>query len=191
MDQAHEAGRTTWIEGALARYEGPLVSYAARLLGDAHRARDAAQETFLRLVAAERGEVDGHLGPWLFTVCRRHCVDVLRKETRMQAADTELLDRHVGHEADPAAVAESRDGTSRALGAVAALPPNQREVVELRFRHGLAYSEIARVTGLSATNVGFLLHVAMKTLRSRLGAPDGAVRGDVRGDDGARTGGDL
>jgi RNA polymerase sigma-70 factor (ECF subfamily) len=180
MDQRPEDGRSTWIEGALARYEGPLVSYASRLLGDPHRARDAAQETFLRLVSADRAEVDGHLGPWLFAVCRRHCVDVLRKETRMHAADTELLDRTVGQAEDPAIAAETSDQSSHALGAVAGLPPNQREVVELRFRHGLSYAEIARVTGHSATNVGFLLHVAMKTLRARLHAGDGDVRAGGR-----------
>lgn len=171
MDGTNQAERAPWIEGALARYEGPLVVYASRLLGDVHRGRDAAQETFLRLVAARRSEVEDHLGPWLFTVCRRHCLDVLRKETRMLAADTELLDRRSGREGDPAAIVETADQASSALGAVASLPANQREVVELRFRHGLAYAEIARVTGMTATNVGFLLHVAMKSLRTRLAAP--------------------
>lgn len=187
MDGTNQADCAAWIEGALARYEGPLVQYASRLLGDVHRGRDAAQETFLRLVAAQRAEVDGHLGPWLFTVCRRHCLDVLRKETRMIAADTELLDRRSGHEADPAAIVEAADLASNALGAVATLPANQREVVELRFRHGLAYAEIARVTGMTATNVGFLLHVAMKSLRARLAAPGTGT--DVG--TAARTGGAL
>ena len=171
-------GRAAWIEDALARHEGRLVDYAARRLGgDVHRARDAVQETFLRLCAARREEVDGHLQAWLYTVCRRLCVDVLRREDRMHPTETELLDATTGREADPAAAVETRDQASRALGVLAALPANQREVVELRFRHGLSYAEIAAVTGLSSTNVGFLLHVGLKSLRARLGVAAAANGG--------------
>lgn len=165
------ADHATWIERALAEHEAPLVEYATRrLAGDVHRARDAVQETFLRLVAARRDDVDGHLAAWLFTVCRRLCVDVLRKETRMQPAGTETLDARTGREPDPADTAATHDAARHALGAVSGLPANQREVVELRFRHGLSYAEIARVTGLTPTNVGFLLHVGLKALRARMGA---------------------
>ena len=178
MDAAAEPDRLAWIESALARYEGPLVDYAARRLGgDVHRARDAVQETFLRLVRtgpAQAAAMNGSLAPWLYTVCRRLCVDALRKEARMHPAETEMLDTVAGGAADPAAAAADRDQASRAFGAVAELPANQREVVELRFRHGLSYAEIARVTGLTSTNVGFLLHVGLKTLRSRLGSPAAA-----------------
>jgi RNA polymerase sigma-70 factor (ECF subfamily) len=88
----------------------------------------------------------------------------------MHATDTELLDARVGPAADPAETAGTHDQASRALGMLATLPANQREVVELRFRHGLSYAEIAAVTGLTSTNVGFLLHVGLKSLRARLGA---------------------
>ena len=172
MDGTDSPARNPWIEGALVTDEGPLVAYASRLLGDAHRARDAVQETFLRLVAARPDEVNGHLAPWLYTVCRRQCLDVLRKEDRMHVAEVETLDRRAGREADPAAAAQTSDHASHALAAVAALPPNQREVVELRFRHGLSYAEIARVTGLTATNVGFLLHVGLRALRARMKRDD-------------------
>lgn len=171
MDGTHEATRTAWIDRTLGRFERPLTNYAARLLGDPHRARDAVQETFLRLVAAGPGEaarLNGHLAPWLYTVCRRLCVDVLRKERRMNVAEAERLDLREGREADPAATAETRDHATRALAVLATLPANQREVVELRFRHQLSYAEIAGATGLTATNVGFLLHVGLKTLRARM-----------------------
>jgi RNA polymerase sigma-70 factor (ECF subfamily) len=48
------------------------------------------------------------------------------------------------------------------------LTPNQREVIRLKFQNDLSYKEIADVTGLSSTNVGFLLHVGLKKLRDLL-----------------------
>ena len=47
-----------WVRSAVARYEGPLTLYAARLLGDADRARDVVQDTFLKLCRQDdEGEI--------------------------------------------------------------------------------------------------------------------------------------
>ena len=48
------------------------------------------------------------------------------------------------------------------------LPPKQREVIRLKFQHDLSYKDISAVTGNSVTNVGFLLHTAIKRLRKLL-----------------------
>ena len=48
------------------------------------------------------------------------------------------------------------------------LPKNQREVVYLKFQCDLSYKEISEITKLSVTNVGFLIHTAIKTLRKEL-----------------------
>jgi len=41
-------------------------------------------------------------------------------------------------------------------------------VIRLRFQNSLRYREIDEVTGLTVTNVGFLIHRGLKTLRERL-----------------------
>ena len=48
---------------------------------------------------------------------------------------------------------------------LARLPENQQEVIRLKFQQGLSYKEISSVTGLSVTNVGFLIHTGLKRLR--------------------------
>ena len=45
------------------------------------------------------------------------------------------------------------------------LPETQQEVIRLKFQHGLSYKEISASTGLSVTNVGFILHTGIKRLR--------------------------
>ena len=59
----------SWVRDAVARFEGPLLLYAARLLRDAETARDVVQDTFLKLCGSEFASIDGHLAEWLFTVC--------------------------------------------------------------------------------------------------------------------------
>jgi len=48
------------------------------------------------------------------------------------------------------------------------LSPNQQEVVRLKFQDELSYKQISSVTGLTVSNVGFLLHTALRRLRSGL-----------------------
>ncbi len=48
------------------------------------------------------------------------------------------------------------------------LSPRQQEVLRLRLGAGLSYREIADVTGLSVSNVGFHLHEAVRNLRERI-----------------------
>lgn len=157
-----------WMRSVLERYEGPLVRYAARITGDLERGRDVAQETFLRLWR-RRDEVGAdHLRRWLFTVCRNRALDVRRKEGRQRRlGDASSL---AAAAAGPAAAAERHDLAALARRALAALPGKEREVIRLRLEEGLSYREIAAVTGLTVSNVGFLIHTGLKRIRRRLAA---------------------
>ena len=51
---------------------------------------------------------------------------------------------------------------------IAGLPERQQEILRLRLQEGLSYKQCAEVTGLSVTNVGYLLHQAVSTLRESM-----------------------
>ena len=157
-----------WVLEAVARHERPLTRYASRLLGDPERARDVVQDTFLRLCAHRREDVADRLAEWLFTVCRNRALDVLRKEGRMSRLGDDQVSTCPSPEPDPAAVAEGRDSAELVLRCLDRLPDNQREVIRLKFQDGFSYREISRISGHSISNVGFLIHTGLKTLRKRL-----------------------
>ena len=167
MQRYEPASRTQWLRNALSRFEGPLTRYAARLLGDIDRARDVVQDVFLRLWETDRGEVDDHLAQWLFTVCRNKALDVQRKERRMTSLTDEQM-RVRDSNTSSACAADSPAESSCVLVAVHALPDRQQELIRLKFQNGLSYKEIAGVMDLTVTNVGVLLHKAIKALRGRL-----------------------
>lgn len=156
------------MRGVLARFERPLVRYAFALTGDLERARDVVQDTFERLLTETRDLADDHLPRWLFTVCRNRAVDVTRKEAPVTALDSLEIDRRESARPGPAAVAERNALSSALLAALDRLPPGQREVVRLKFQNGLSYKEISEVTGHSVSNVGFLIHTAVTTIRKEL-----------------------
>lgn len=157
---------TGWICEALEKHEASLIRYAQSLTGDAEQARDAVQDTFLRLCQQDEAEVRGHLAAWLFTVCRNRVMDVQRKERRMSPLSELDLEMREATGPHPDAAAATADASGRVLDFLAGLPANQRDVVRLRFQAQMSYEEIAEVTALSVGNVGFLLHTAIKALRS-------------------------
>jgi RNA polymerase sigma factor (sigma-70 family) len=163
-----EPDLASWVRSAVASYQSPLLRYATSVCGDQERARDVVQETFLRLCRQRPADLDGCLGPWLYTVCRNQALDTRRKDGRMSTVSQSTLDARPDHGPDPAGTAEDRDQMSQVLAALAAMPPRQQEVLRLRFQGGLSYKEIASVTGHSVSNVGYLMHVGLRAMRSQL-----------------------
>ena len=155
-----------WIQEVVARYERPLCQYAFRMTGNFDHARDAVQDTFLKL-CREEIMADDRTAPWLFRVCRNRCIDVLRKEKPMET----LTDAHASAlpapGKSPAEETGLRESVSLLLRKLAQLPANQAEVIRLKFQHQMSYREIAQVTSLSESNVGYLIHVGIQTLRQQ------------------------
>jgi len=159
--------KSSWVADALEIHERPLIRYAKWLLGDLESARDVVQETFLRLCREDPAKLEGHLAPWLFTVCRNLALDARKKAARMTSIEDEeqfpvacdLDERH-----------DARQALARIHDTLEKLPANQREVVYLKFQCDLSYKEISEITALSVSNVGFLLHTAVRAIRSHLSA---------------------
>jgi RNA polymerase sigma factor (sigma-70 family) len=162
---------SAWIRAVLERQERPLTAYAARILGDVDRARDAVQETFLRLCNQDRDklqELQGRVDLWLFTVCRNLCSDQFRKEQAMTSLDEDNVRETPGQSAGPAETAQTKDSYSKVLANMESLPAKQQEVLRLKFQQGLSYKEISQITQDSLGNVGWLLHMGLKNLRERM-----------------------
>jgi len=158
------------LERIFAAHSAPLTRYAARLLHDPDRARDVVQDAFVRFMAQPAAEVAGHEVEWLYTVCRNRALDILRKENRMRRFEEGELERASTAEPRPGRALEATETQASVLQLIDRLPPNQQEVVRLKFQNGFSYKEIARITELSVTNVGFLIHTAVTRLRREFAA---------------------
>jgi RNA polymerase sigma factor (sigma-70 family) len=152
------------ITSALDRYERVLVSYAREITGELESARDAVQETFLRLSRQDVVALEPRLRPWLFLVCRNCALDHRRKVVRFSTEpiqDGEWL----SDEPSPPMLAIAAEDAGRLRELVSALPKQQRELIKLKFEAGLSYKEMAEALKTSVSTVGVQLHDAIKTLR--------------------------
>ena len=157
---AESGQRQRWVLQALEEFETRLLRFAARLLGDDDSARDAVQQTFLRLCDQSPERLDGRVGPWLFAVCRNQAVDMLRRRGGESKCDETVPDDSPG----PADAAERADLSECVNRLVDRLPPPQREAVAL-WSEGFSYRQIAAMTGAGEGNVRVMVHRALKSLR--------------------------
>ena len=155
------------MDALIKRFERPLLQYATRILGDSDRARDVVQETFVKLQNEKRVQLDGAPAKWLFTVCRNGALNICRKEKRMTYLDQEILETRESDQPAPCEKLETKEATGFLLRILGTLPPRQQEVLQLKFQNDLSYQEISEITQLSVSNVGVLIHNALKTLRQR------------------------
>ena len=156
------------LPALLERYERPLVRYSWSILGDLEAARDVVQETFIRLCRRQESGDAKHTEAWLFTVARNLSIDHQRKQSRII-----YMPQTDDRPADAPAPGESlaqQEAHDSIFGMLDQLSENQREVIRLKFQNDLSYKEIAEVTQLTVTNVGFLLHTGLKKLRALLEA---------------------
>ena len=167
--QTHED--VGFLERTFEAQHAPLLRYASRMLGgDVDRARDVVQDTFVKLMGQPPAAVNGHAVEWLYTVCRHRALDVLRKEGRMMRFADGQAERVTAAGPRPGRALEHAETHAAILHLIEKLPPNQQEVVRLKFQNGFSYKEISRITELSVTNVGFLIHTAVARLRTDFAA---------------------
>ena len=142
---------------------------ALRILRDPALAQDAVQDAFLgawRTAAAFNPEL-GKASTWLLTMVHRRAVDLVRREDRRRAEPLDDIPVASGEATDEeAAVREER---RRVQAALAQLPPDQREALELAYYGGLSQSELAERLGVPLGTVKSRMFAGLGKLRDLLG----------------------
>ena len=165
---AARGGDRPALEALLQRYQARIYRYGLRMCGDPDDARDVLQDTMLAL-ARRVGSLQaaGALPTWLYTVARRFCI-----KRRRGGPAPHSLDASAETLADPGRGPEewvaSRQIETALADAIAALNPQQRDVLVLRDVEGLSAAETASVLGIRVAAVKSRLHRARVALRDRL-----------------------
>jgi RNA polymerase sigma factor (sigma-70 family) len=138
-----------------------LVRFLHRKVWDVERARDLAQECFVRALRDEPERPRA----WLFAVAANLARDEARTVIRRRKHLTLLKAEASGRRApdDPARELAERERQERVKEALEALGERDREVL-LLWDAGLNYSEISEETGLAPGAVGTTLARARRRL---------------------------
>lgn len=163
------------------RYVTLVYSTCLRVLADPQLAQDATQEVFVRLWRKPEAFVAsrGRFLSWLMSVARNRAVDELRARQRRQrrespGADEVLAAVPDAAAADPLGAAHLAEERGRVRAALANLPPEQRDALELAYFGGLTQQEIALRLDEPLGTVKTRIRLAMQKLRRLLAESEGA-----------------
>ena len=159
-------------EAALAelydRFGRIAYGLAARILRDQALAEDAVQDAFLGAwrTAAAFDPKRGTASTWLMTMVHRRAVDLVRREDRRKTS--QLDDAPVASTETTDEQAAMREERRRVQAALAQLPADQREALELAYYGGLTQSELAERLGVPLGTVKSRMFAGLAKLRDLL-----------------------
>lgn len=153
----------------------PLVhGVVLRILRQPDDVEDVVEEAFWQAwrQAARYETGRGSVQTWLLTIARSRALDRARAVTRLRedpiVGESGELVVHLAADGDPSMNAEATERRSIVLAALADLPTEQREALELGYFGGLSQTEIAERTGQPLGTVKTRMRLAMQKLKSRL-----------------------
>lgn len=169
------AGRdTTALEALYDRYGRLAFSLAVRIAGTPETAEEIVQEAFLSIWRGAATYQPGRAAvrTWLLSITHHRAIDAVRRRTaRVQTAPLEDQAQFVGVQDVWSDVSASlvRDEVRSAL---AKLPAEQRQSIELAYFGGLTYPEIAEKLGLPLGTVKSRLRLGLQKLQGLLENPN-------------------
>lgn len=154
------------------RYAALAYGVAMRILGDPARAEDAVQDAFLNLWhrAATFDADRGSIRAWLLTSVRNRCIDHLRGRGSRERREQELSPDvdYASSTSDPwREVSLSLERTA-VRDAMASLPAEQRQVVEMAYFGGYSHTEIAAMSRVPLGTVKGRMRLALEKMGSYL-----------------------
>lgn len=165
--QRTQKGDLTAFESLYEEHVGMVYGIALRILHDKSLAEDITQSVFVKMLAAPEAFQGGNFTGWIGRVTRNCAVDHLRRNNRTAALMDYAIDRDSG-EIPPDDTAIAQIDGARARVVLAALPHEQREVLELAFFGGLSHHEIAMKTRIPLGTVKARIRAGLVSIRKTL-----------------------
>ena len=157
------------LDALVERHAPRVQGLAIQVVGDLEEARDAAQESLVKLCTRLRQfRGDAQFATWLHRLVVNTCRDRLALQRVRQTEQLEVEEPAAGEDSDPSRAALLSEARRDLAEALSRLSANQRLAVVLRDVGGLTYEEIARVARMPVGTAKCYVHRARTRLRARL-----------------------
>ncbi len=168
VQQARAGDPAAW-DVLFRRYQLPLYVYVFELARDEQTSLDLVQETFIA-AARHIGSLrdDQGFGSWLFGIAHQKCLQLWRKQRRVEVPLEELPDLPTDTEDTPDELLIREEDEQRVLALLERLPVEQRSALLLYSVEDFSLQEIAEIAGVPVGTVKSRLHHAKRAMRKLL-----------------------
>ncbi len=163
------AGDRPALHVLVERYSPRVNRISSSLMVDLEDARDAAQESLVKLCTKLRQfRGDAQFSTWLHRLTVNTCRDFQERKRIRQTEPLPTIDQVAGDESDPAWASALGDLRRDVVAALGRLSADQRAVVVLRDVRGLSYEEIANSLRLPVGTAKCYVHRGRARMRAVL-----------------------
>ena len=154
---------------AYEHYSPEIYRYAYRLLDDSDLAEDCVADTFHRfLISIHAGTKFENMRAYLFRIAHNWTTDYYRHKPLPTISLSDDDEVHSVPDGNPSNLVAQNLDRQRVRAAILRLPPEQRQVIELRFMENWSHHEVADVLGKSVDATRALQYRAVEALRRLL-----------------------
>ncbi|MBQ4355659.1 MAG: sigma-70 family RNA polymerase sigma factor [Bacteroidales bacterium] len=170
--ELYTQGDESALKSLIQRHEKKVFSYILLSVKNRELAEDIFQDTFIKVINTLRSgnyHEEGKFVQWVMRIANNLKIDYFRKMQRMPAFETngefDIFDVIYG--TDPSA--EQKMITEQIYAEITALvkllPPEQREVLEMRIYQDISFKDIAEMTNVSINTALGRMRYALINLR--------------------------
>ena len=153
------------FEELYERFKYIVYGIGSRMLGSDQAAEDVVQAVFMKVWSRPEAFREGNLTAWMSRVTRNHCLDVLRSRANRAEAS---LEEDVPLEAALDDEIFARIDGDRVRAALARLPEEERNPIEMGFFEGATHVEISRRIGIPLGTIKSRIRKGLRRLREQL-----------------------
>jgi RNA polymerase sigma-70 factor, ECF subfamily len=164
-------GDHTAFRKLVTMYQQPAYRLAFRILGNEEEARDAVQDSFIK-IWRKIGSYDPskEFIPWMYRIIANTSTDRLRTIHRHTMVPLDLVSQKLEEviQRDSATTSDNHELAMLIEGLTGMLPEKQRLVFILRDIEGMSSNEVELITEMAETSVKSNLYHARKSMRERI-----------------------
>ena len=169
----YAAGNNGAFDALLKRHKGRVFSFILSVVRDRDVADDIFQETFIKaIMTIKQGRYveNGHFAAWLCRIAHNLVIDHFRQtksENTVSSDDDEgiVLNRRDLSEGTIEDMLVNTQVHTDVRRIIAALPSEQKEVLEMRYYRYMSFKEIAETTGVSINTALGRMRYALLNMR--------------------------
>jgi RNA polymerase sigma-70 factor (ECF subfamily) len=170
------------FEILVQRHQISVLNLIYRYVADRTKARDLAQEVFMRVWQAARTyKPKAKFTTWIYRITANLCLNELKSikgkklvQLEAEEQDRQSIDYKTTSDASrsPEDILVAKESSRQISDALQSLPENQRMALILKRYDNLSYEEIGRVMGCSVSAIESLLVRAKRNLQEKLLPPE-------------------
>lgn len=164
-----KAGRREAFEALMNKYRKEIYGLSYRILGNHHDADDIAQKTFIKaFFSLKKFKGKSSFKTWIYAIAMNTAKSFLAQRKKQKKIELPLLEDVASGQMEHQKMEKELSTKSIIARALKSMPERQKEVLILKFFHGMKHVEIARALGITPGAAKANLFHAIKFLKSRI-----------------------